>query len=209
MIDTPKLRQRHIIELQQYSWPGNIRELQNVVERAVISCRSGPLNFHLPQPDADSADESAEHKLTNTEELMTDDDLRKLERQNLFAVLEKANWKISGTGGAAQFLGVHPATLSSRMRTMGIKRPGQLQLPVNGTHLHHIRYSFQSEDMTMAGNVATDLELKEEHLEYVDAMAKKYNLPDRSKALRCLITFAMQETEREASIFNEIRCVSC
>ena len=44
-----KLRQRHIIELQKYSWPGNIRELQNVVERAVISGRSGNLEFHLPQ----------------------------------------------------------------------------------------------------------------------------------------------------------------
>ena len=51
-IKTPKLRQRHIIELQQYTWPGNIRELQNVVERAVISCRSGPLQFHLPGENA-------------------------------------------------------------------------------------------------------------------------------------------------------------
>ncbi len=122
-LETPKLRQRHIIELQQYGWPGNIRELQNVVERAVICSRSGPLQFHLPQPDVDTADRDSEPRLTSTEELMTNDELRSLERQNLLAVLERANWKISGTGGAAEFLGVNPATLSSRMRAIGIKRP--------------------------------------------------------------------------------------
>ena len=54
---------------------------------------------------------------------MTDDEIRKLERNNLLAVLEQAEWKISGTGGAAEFLGINPATLSSRMRAMRIKRP--------------------------------------------------------------------------------------
>ncbi|MDC0935931.1 sigma 54-interacting transcriptional regulator, partial [Pirellulales bacterium] len=122
-IETPKLKQRHIIELQQYDWPGNIRELQNVVERAVISCRSGPLHFHLPQADVDKIDENNATEHISTQGLMTDDELRILERQNLVAVLAKANWKISGSGGAAEFLGVHPATLSSRMRTMKIKRP--------------------------------------------------------------------------------------
>ncbi len=61
----------------------------------------------------------------------------------------------------------------------------------------------------MAENVPTTLELKENQLEYLDAMAKKHNLPDRSKTLRCLITFAMQETEQEASIFTETRCTNC
>lgn len=61
----------------------------------------------------------------------------------------------------------------------------------------------------MAENVATTLELKEGQLEYLDAMARKYNLPDRSKALRCLVTFAMNETQNEVSIFTEIRCANC
>ena len=61
----------------------------------------------------------------------------------------------------------------------------------------------------MADNVATTLELKENQVEYLDAIAKKHNLPDRSKALRCLITFAMEKSEQEASIFTEIRCTSC
>ena len=122
-IDAPKLRQRQMIELQQYPWPGNIRELQNVVERAVISSRSGPLQFHLPKQDGDNTEDAAEEHSTIPSELMTDGEVRKLERQNLLAVLERANWKISGSEGAAEFLGVHPATLSSRMRAMGIKKP--------------------------------------------------------------------------------------
>ena len=120
-IEAPKLRQRHIIELQQYAWPGNIRELQNVVERAVISCRSGPLQFPLPDDDT-ATDEPTVERVASTEELMTDDEMRQIERQNLLAVLERAKWKISGAGGAAEFLGIHAATLSSRMRAMGIKK---------------------------------------------------------------------------------------
>lgn len=122
-IETPKLRQRHIIELQQYTWPGNIRELQNVVERAVICSRSGPLEFQLPQSEIVSPEETVIKGDIRAEELMTDDDFRHLERQNLVAVLTKTNWKISGIGGAAEFLGVNPATLRSRMRTMSIERP--------------------------------------------------------------------------------------
>ena len=69
------------------------------------------------------AAESAELVIKSTDEPMTDDEMRCLERQNLIKVLEKANWKISGAGGAAEFLGVHPATLASRMRSMRIRRP--------------------------------------------------------------------------------------
>jgi len=61
----------------------------------------------------------------------------------------------------------------------------------------------------MADNVSETLELKECHLEYLDEMIKKYDLPDRSKALRCLVTFAMNETQQEASIFTKIRCSNC
>ena len=61
----------------------------------------------------------------------------------------------------------------------------------------------------MLENVATTLELKEHQLEFLDEMAKKHNLPDRSKALRCLVTFAMEETGHQESIFNEIRCSNC
>ena len=61
----------------------------------------------------------------------------------------------------------------------------------------------------MTENVATTFEIKETQREYLEAMAKKHHLPDSSKALRCLITFAMEETDHESSIFSEIRCTNC
>lgn len=123
-IETPALKQKHIIELQQYTWPGNIRELQNVVERAVISCRSGPLQFHLPVERVTPKEVASGPRVPDTGELLTDADMRKLERDNLIAVLQSRDWKVSGDGGAAAFLGVNSATLRSRMRAMGVKKPG-------------------------------------------------------------------------------------
>ncbi|MDC0935099.1 sigma 54-interacting transcriptional regulator [Pirellulales bacterium] len=122
-LESPKLRQRHIIELQQYRWPGNIRELQNVVERAVISSRSGPLELHLPKAVTAVDDDTEPNQASGTQEPKTDEEIRAVERQNLIAVLKQSKWKISGEDGAAAFLGIHPATLGSRMRAMGIKRP--------------------------------------------------------------------------------------
>ncbi|MGI9517864.1 MAG: helix-turn-helix domain-containing protein, partial [Pirellulaceae bacterium] len=121
-IKTPRLKQRHIIELQQYTWPGNVRELQNVIERAVILARSGSLEFQLPSklPTADKAD-TAGNPTTDT--LLTHEQVKDLERRNLMSALARSNWKISGAGGAAELLGVNAATLSSRLRAMGITRP--------------------------------------------------------------------------------------
>ncbi len=61
----------------------------------------------------------------------------------------------------------------------------------------------------MVEHMATTLKLKEKQLGHLDTMTKKYDLPDRSKALRCLIAFAAQETECETSIYTENRCVNC
>ena len=120
-IAVPALKKRHIAELSRYDWPGNIRELQNVVERAIIRSRIGPLQFDLPRA-GQAKTPPRNPKPDTSQELLTYGELRKLEFDNVLAVLEKHRWKISGPGGAAEFLGVHPATLSSRMRAMGILR---------------------------------------------------------------------------------------
>lgn len=122
-IGMPKLRQRHMIELQQYPWPGNIRELQNVVERAVISSRTGQLQFHLPTHEEPRAKPVLPKLVAPSDEPLTEQDMRNLERQNMVFVLEQTQWKVSGAGGAAEYLGINAATLSSRMRKMGIKKP--------------------------------------------------------------------------------------
>jgi transcriptional regulator with GAF, ATPase, and Fis domain len=54
---------------------------------------------------------------------LTESEIRRRERENIFAVLQKTSWKIKGAGGAAELLGVNPSTLISRIEKMGLKRP--------------------------------------------------------------------------------------
>ena len=133
----PRLTRAGIETLLGYDWPGNIRELRNVIERAVIFAQGGALDFDVPAfgssvdltsfapPDVDQAEP----------EYLTEVELRRLERQNLFAVLQKAGWKIKGTDGAAELLGVSPTTLFARIQKMGLKRPASTSAPV--TNLVH------------------------------------------------------------------------
>lgn len=123
----PRLTQGNILQLQRYDWPGNIRELQNVIERAVITSVKGRLKFDLPEMervkqdarvDALAAKESSEET-----QVITDDEMRRRERENILAALKQTKWKISGEAGAAHLLGIKPTTLTSRMKKMGIERP--------------------------------------------------------------------------------------
>jgi transcriptional regulator with GAF, ATPase, and Fis domain len=110
--------------LRAYSWPGNIRELQNVIERAMIlsSCGEQPLNLDqilppdanapLPAPDAPGVDPP----------YLTQAEWNARERANLLAALRAADWKIYGAGGAAERLGVKPTTLASRLQSHGIRK---------------------------------------------------------------------------------------
>src|SRR5262249_21476095 len=110
--------------LQAYSWPGNIRELQNVIERAVILARGGPLRVDMALPAGASVSSARRERAPESAEgFMTDREFRKRERQNLIAALGEAGWKIYGRGGAAALLGMKPTTLASRMRALGIERP--------------------------------------------------------------------------------------
>jgi transcriptional regulator with GAF, ATPase, and Fis domain len=124
----PRLTRAAVAKLQNYDWPGNVRELRNVIERAVILARGGALDFDLPiagqsapasapSPKADlSTGSVAEHQF------LTEAELERRERDNLRVVLEAANWKIKGPGGAAELLGIKPTTLLSRMDKWGLKK---------------------------------------------------------------------------------------
>jgi len=109
------LSSEDLARLRCYEWPGNIRELQNVIERAVITACEGRLNLDraLPEPSAAS---------TGTPRILTVAELEALERKSIEAALEEAGGKVSGAGGAAERLGVPASTLSSRMKTLGIRR---------------------------------------------------------------------------------------
>jgi len=124
--------------LANYSWPGNIRELQNVVERAVIlspgnrlvlaeELRSPTLSptverpeeVRIPQTAAAVAPPPASASDVNGS-------LEDVERRHIESVLKQANWMIEGKRGAARILEMNPSTLRSRMQKLGIKRPGKV-----------------------------------------------------------------------------------
>ena len=98
--------------LQDYSWPGNIRELEHVIERAVITTQGSVLHLAEKIDAVKNADRSA-NPLSICD----------VEREHILKVLEKANWRIEGQRGAATVLGLNPSTLRSRMQKLGIYRP--------------------------------------------------------------------------------------
>ena len=98
-----------IKSLQQYPWPGNIRELRNIVERATIVCTGPRLTIAVPPSSNTAARRSL--KLVD------------VERQHLRAVLESTHWRVRGEGGAAARLGLKPTTLETRMARLGLRRP--------------------------------------------------------------------------------------
>ncbi len=107
---------RSLERLQRYPWPGNIRELANIIERAAILA-SGPLVEvdDLPglRPEAPSS---------GTTPLST---LESVERHHIEGVLQACGWVIEGPQGAAMILGLNPSTLRFRIQKLGIRRPGR------------------------------------------------------------------------------------
>jgi formate hydrogenlyase transcriptional activator len=96
------------------SWPGNVRELENMIERAVILSQGSILQI----------DESLDMRLDAELQTSGSNTLEDVERSHILSVLEETNWVIDGKRGAAAVLGINPATLRSRMKKLGIKRPG-------------------------------------------------------------------------------------
>ncbi len=94
--------------LQHYSWPGNIRELRNIVERAMITETGRQLTFPMPASTA-----SARHSAK----------LADVEREHVRTVLESTGWRVRGVDGAANRLGLRPTTLEARLARLGLKRP--------------------------------------------------------------------------------------
>lgn len=121
----PRLAREQTEQLQSYAWPGNVRELRNVIERAVIMLASKDTRDGLDfgnLVETDSSLSLERNRPQSLPKLLTDKELRALERNNLIAVLKHTNWKVSGPGGAATFLGVKPGTLASRLRALSITR---------------------------------------------------------------------------------------
>jgi formate hydrogenlyase transcriptional activator len=98
-------------ELQDYDWPGNIRELENVIERAIILC---------PGPILCMTDHLESFAIVPTGVLKT---MEEAEREQILNTLLQTHWRINGPNGAAAILDLPPSTLRSRMQKLGIRRP--------------------------------------------------------------------------------------
>jgi formate hydrogenlyase transcriptional activator len=98
--------------LSSYHWPGNIRELQNLIERAVILTR-GPV-LEIPLAELKQPAKAAIYRTESLEEV---------ERRHILRVLQESNWVIGGPAGAAARLGLNRTTLNNRLRKLGITRP--------------------------------------------------------------------------------------
>ncbi|KFF06368.1 sigma 54-interacting response regulator [Flavobacterium reichenbachii] len=101
--------------LLSYQWPGNIRELENLIERSILLAKSNTIE-HIPLPVID------ETKINNKSNEWYFKTIQENEREHIINVLEKCNGRIRGTGGASEILGLPPTTLASRMQKLGIKR---------------------------------------------------------------------------------------
>jgi transcriptional regulator with GAF, ATPase, and Fis domain len=123
----PRLSKANLLDLKAHDWPGNVRELQNIIERALILSPQGRLRFDLPRINGGLVPPFRtlpEGPAAPAEEILTESEIKTLLKRNILAALVQANWKVYGSDGAAQRLGLKPTTLIERMRRLRIKRPG-------------------------------------------------------------------------------------
>lgn len=122
--DPMRLSQQQVIQLTAHSWPGNIRELRNVIERAVILSTGTRARLDLALSDNSGNQKVALSATSRNDEVgfITDAEMRERERDNLVAALRHADWQVWGTAGAAALLGIKPSTLAYRMKALGISK---------------------------------------------------------------------------------------
>jgi len=107
-----QISRANLEHLLNYDWPGNIRELKNVIERSVIVSEGKTLQLDWWMEETASKIPAGSHTLDH------------VEKDHILSVLERCHWKINGENGAAEILAMHPNTLRSKMKKLDIKRPG-------------------------------------------------------------------------------------
>jgi PAS domain S-box-containing protein len=117
-----RMTQQQISLLKQQRWPGNIRELKNVIERAVISSTGDRLRLDQAVPEASKNKQLPSVPTQEPSEFVTAAEFRELEKANMIAALRHANWKVWGPDGAAELLAIKPSTLAYQMNIFGIAK---------------------------------------------------------------------------------------
>ena len=117
-----KFSKANSITLENYDWPGNIRELQNVIERAVIISQFNSLVLDLPKGPRNRKISTQNQFAKTSDKVLTFDEIKQLERENILKALKNTKWKIFGADGAAESLGIPPTTLTTRIKRLGLKK---------------------------------------------------------------------------------------
>jgi DNA-binding NtrC family response regulator len=106
--DVSTVRASTMKAFQAYAWPGNVRELRNVIERSLIIHQGAVFEAELPEGSGVSS-------IVGTK-------IEEVDRDHIFRILERTGWRVRGSGGAAEALGLKPTTLEARMKKLGIVR---------------------------------------------------------------------------------------
>ena len=103
-----KIPEKDMKVFQRHDWPGNVREVRNLVERAMILAKGSTLHLELEETKGRTENEAGT--------------LEEMERGHIIRVMEETGWRVRGKDGAAEILGLKPSTLESRMQKLGVKR---------------------------------------------------------------------------------------
>ena len=117
-----KLTQANVQQLCQHDWPGNIRELKNVIERAAILSPGTKLQLDLLPLDVSSKNPKIAENYLQDQGILTDRELKAIEKANLIKALRATNGKIAGDSGAAKLLGIKPSTLTYRLSVLAVDK---------------------------------------------------------------------------------------
>lgn len=110
------IAEKSLQRLQSYRWPGNIRELENVIERAIILADGSTI-------EAGTDFLEGRNEAATPPDTSSDASFEAISRQHIVSVLEQTRWVIEGTSGAAHILNMQPSTLRYRMKKLGIAKP--------------------------------------------------------------------------------------
>ncbi|MGD9785619.1 MAG: sigma 54-interacting transcriptional regulator [Hyphomicrobiaceae bacterium] len=125
-VPVPSITRGHVEVLQGYTWPGNARELQNVMERAAILARNGRLVLNLPSDSHEAGQGRIETAVSANKDnrILTAEQMMQFETRNLMSAVAECNGRISGPGGAAELLQMNPQTLYSKLRKLKASTDG-------------------------------------------------------------------------------------
>ena len=121
-ISIKQFNDTNISRMLSYNWPGNVRELQNVIERAVITSEDGVLSLELTQTEKLIPAKGQEENVNTETRILTAKEIQQIEIDNILKALNATDWKVSGENGAAKLLGIPATTLSSKIKSFGLKR---------------------------------------------------------------------------------------